>query len=318
MFGFLNIHKPKGKTSRDAVNHIQRMVRPIKVGHGGTLDPLATGVLVVAIGPATRLIEYVQAQPKTYRGTFRLGESSNTEDLEGEIKVLTEPPIPSRQDIERVRPTFVGSIRQIPPAYSAIKIDGKRAYKLARQGSELELSARTIEIYDLEVLSYEYPHLELEIRCGSGTYIRSLGRDFANALGTEAVMTSLVRTSIGDFRLEDALNLESLQPEALAPSLIQPDRALASHATITLDPTQLRQLQNGRPVGLPQISQNESSGPLAFDEQHRLQAILRPTERGWRVAKSFWDAHGTPPEKQVDPRSNIASEDSHTSNQTDL
>ncbi|MEC8505578.1 MAG: tRNA pseudouridine(55) synthase TruB, partial [Planctomycetota bacterium] len=91
MFGFLNIHKPKGKTSRDAVNHIQRMVRPIKVGHGGTLDPLATGVLVVAMGPATRLIEYVQAQPKTYRGTFRLGESSNTEDLEGEIKVLTEP-----------------------------------------------------------------------------------------------------------------------------------------------------------------------------------------------------------------------------------
>ena len=318
MFGFLNIHKPMGKTSRDAVNHIQRMVRPIKVGHGGTLDPLATGVLVVAMGPATRLIEYVQAQPKTYRGTFRLGESSNTEDLEGEIKVLTEPPIPSRQDIERVRPTFVGSIRQIPPAYSAIKIDGKRAYKLARQGSELELSARTIEIYDLEVLSYEYPHLELEIRCGSGTYIRSLGRDFARALGTEAVMTSLVRTSIGDFRLEDALNLESLQPEALPPSLIQPDRALASHATITLDPTQLRQLQNGRPVGLPQISQNESSGPLAFDEQQRLQAILRPTERGWRVAKSFWDAHGTPPEKQVDPRSNIVSEDSHTSNQTDL
>ena len=188
----------------------------------------------------------------------------------------------------------------------------------ARQGSELELSARTIEIYDLEVLSYEYPHLELQIRCGSGTYIRSLGRDFARALGTEAVMTSLVRTSIGDFRLEDALNLESLQPEALPPSLIQPDRALASHATITLDPTQLRQLQNGRPVGLPQISQNESSGPLAFDEQQRLQAILRPTERGWRVAKSFWDAHGTPPEKQVDPRSSIASEDSHTSKQTDL
>lgn len=298
MFGFLNINKPAGKTSRDAVNQIQRSVRPTKVGHGGTLDPLATGVLVIALGPATRLIEYIQDQSKTYRGTFRLGQSSNTEDLEGEIVMLDDPSIPTSEDIMQVLPSFLGPIQQIPPAYSAVKINGQRAYHLARQGSDPKLSARTVEIYGIELLRYEYPDLELEIRCGSGTYIRSLGRDLARALHTEAVMTSLVRTAIGNFSLETALDLNSFQGDQIASSLISPAEGLDKHPRIELDGEALRQLQNGRPLSIHDMPINtDQLHPLAFDQKERLQAILRPTPKGWRVAKSFWDSHGTPPLK---------------------
>ena len=298
MFGFLNINKPAGKTSRDAVNRIQRLVRPTKVGHGGTLDPLATGVLVIALGPATRLIEYVQAQPKTYRGTFRLGQSSNTEDLEGEIEILANPPIPTSDDISQILPTFIGPIQQIPPAYSAVKINGQRAYHLARQGSDPKLSARTVEIYGLKLLRYSYPDLELEIECGSGTYIRSLGRDLARALQTEAVMTSLTRTCIGNFSLETAMDLDSFQGDQIASSLILPAEGLRQHPRIELTTETLRQIQNGRPLSMDHIPMTEDPlHPLAFDGEGRLQALLKPTSKGWRVAKSFWDAHGTPPLK---------------------
>ncbi len=302
MFGFLNINKPAGKTSRDAVNQIQRWVRPTKVGHGGTLDPLATGVLVIALGPATRLIEYVQAQPKTYRGSFRLGQSSNTEDLEGEITVLQQPPLPTLEEITQVLPEFTGPIQQVPPAYSAVKINGQRAYKLARQGSDPQLSARTVEIFGLNILSYDYPNLELEIQCGSGTYIRSLGRDLARALGTEAVMTSLTRTAIGEFSLETAMELDVIQGDQIASSLLAPAQGLHQHPGLELDAESLRQLQNGRPLLLDRFAADETAPHLlAFDHDHRLQAVLKPTTRGWRVAKSFWDAHSTPPIKNPYP-----------------
>ena len=300
MFGFLNLNKPAGKTSREVVNQIQRLVRPVKVGHGGTLDPLATGVLVVALGPATRLIEYVQAQPKTYQAVFRLGQASNTEDLEGELTVLVDPPQPTRVQIEEVLPRFEGCIKQVPPAYSAIKIDGKRAYKLARGGKDIELSARTITVYALKLGAYTYPDLELEIHCGGGTYVRSLGRDIARELGTEAVMVSLVRTAIGGFELTKAIDAETLTSETLDPTILPPRLALADHPTFELNESQLRQLQNGRPVQLPDHpTTSEAPHILAFDHQQRLQAVLRPTEQGWRVAKSFWDAHGTPPQRSA-------------------
>ena len=201
MFGLLNVHKPAGITSRDVVNRIQRVVRPVKVGHAGTLDPLATGVLVICLGSATRLIEYVQRMPKHYRGTFLLGRKSDTEDIEGEIEVLDAAPQPSIDEIHAALPQFVGTIRQRPPAYSALKVGGKRAYQLARAGQEVQLAARPIEVYSLSLQHYEYPEIVLDIQCGSGTYVRSLGRDLADGLGTGAVMSALERTAIGDFDL---------------------------------------------------------------------------------------------------------------------
>ncbi len=140
MFGILNLHKPPGMTSRQAVDRIERLVRPDKAGHAGTLDPLAEGVLVVCVGPATRLIEYVQQMRKSYRGTFQLGCDSDTEDITGQVHALPDPPIPSRAAIEQAATAFVGTIEQCPPAYSALKVAGRRAYALARAGHKVELA----------------------------------------------------------------------------------------------------------------------------------------------------------------------------------
>ena len=207
MFGLLNLNKPKGLTSRDAVNRAQRITgKRVKVGHAGTLDPIATGVLVVCLGPATRLIEHVQRMPKRYRGTFLLGCRSPSDDVELEPKLLTDPPIPTREQVEAALPAFVGDIQQVPPAYSAIKLGGQKAYDLARRGDAPDLPPRPVTIHAIGVARYEYPELVLDIHCGSGTYIRSLGRDLAAALGTAAVMSELERTAIGEFRVEDAVD----------------------------------------------------------------------------------------------------------------
>ena len=225
-FGILNVDKPAGLTSRDVVNRIEGLVRNVKCGHAGTLDPLATGVLVVCVGPATRLIQYVQRLPKQYRAVFQLGRKSVTDDVEGDVELVAGAPEPTRVQIEAALPQFLGDVEQRPPAHSAIKVDGQRSYERARRGEEFELPARTITIHRLEILRYEYPELELAIECGSGTYVRSLGRDLAAALGTAAVMSALVRTAIGDFRLEDAVALDALTNSTLAEHLQPPIDAL--------------------------------------------------------------------------------------------
>lgn len=212
--GFLNIQKPSGITSFDAVKIVlgeildgKKFDRKIKIGHAGTLDPLANGVLVVGVGRALKLISYVQQQRKTYVAGFRLGFSSPSEDIETELTQLDAPPVPTRKEIESVLPEFLGEILQKPPIFSALKVNGKKAYDLARQGKTPELTPRPIQIYALKILEYDYPKLTIKIICGSGTYVRSLGRDIARRLGTEAVMASLTRTGVGCFHLEDALEI---------------------------------------------------------------------------------------------------------------
>ena len=202
--GLLNLNKPVGMTSRQAVNVVQRLAGPAKAGHAGTLDPLASGVLVVCVGGATRLIEYVQRMRKRYVGTFLLGRQSITEDTEGDVTELPDAPVPNWQEIEAAAQRFVGRIEQRPPAFSALKVQGRAAYKLARQGKPVVLVPRPVDIHRIEIQSYEYPELVLAVECGSGTYVRSLGRDLAETLGTAAVMSALVRTSIGSHRLEEA------------------------------------------------------------------------------------------------------------------
>jgi len=277
-FGLLNVNKPPRVSSADVVGWLKRLVRPAKVGHAGTLDPLATGVLVVAVGQATRLIDRVQQMPKRYRGTFLLGRSSPSDDVELPQTELPNPPIPSREALERAAAEFVGEIQQRPPAFSALKVAGKRAYDLARAGRPVELAARPVTVYELNVAQYEYPRLVLEIRCGSGTYVRSLGRDLAESLGTAAVMADLVRTAIGPFRVEDACDPRALTVEQLSAALIPAIRAVESLGVAALSDEEIAQLARGMPViaaaELRAIALAEAE-LAAVDSRGRLAAIVR-------------------------------------------
>jgi len=242
----LNLNKPSGMSSRQAVDCVKRLVKPAKVGHAGTLDPLATGVLVVCIGRATRLIEFVQQMPKRYLATFLLGHTSPTEDIEGEVIELLDPPVPSREQIEQACATFVGTIQQRPPAFSALKVGGKRAYELARRGQAVDLRPRAVTIYTLQLIDYEYPRLVLDVRCGSGTYIRSLGRDLAESLGTGAVMSALVRTEIGPFGIENAIDPRELTASVLRTAVQPPQAALGGLPSIVLDDFEIHAVAHGR------------------------------------------------------------------------
>ncbi len=288
MFGILNINKPAGVTSRDVVNHVQRIVRSkkVKVGHAGTLDPLATGVLVVCVGPATRLIEFVQQSEKTYRGTFSLGRTSDTEDVEGKVVELVDPPEPSIEQIENVLPTFVGEIDQRPPAYSALKVDGKRAYKLAREGKTVELKSRKIVIERIELVAYDYPRMVIEVTCGSGTYMRSLGRDIAESLGSGAVMSALVRNGVGAFRLSDACEMDELNADTIASHSQPALSAVRNLSSVELDEAEIRRISHGMSI---QNSNEFSTDKIAaIDSNGKLVSILvRKDERDLRPIRNF-------------------------------
>jgi tRNA pseudouridine55 synthase len=272
--GILNVAKAGGMTSRRVVDRVGRLVRPAKCGHAGTLDPLATGVLVVCIGQATRLIEYVQRMPKTYEGTFLLGRSSDTEDVEGTVVELIDPPQPTLSDVETAAAKLLGTILQRPPAYSALKVQGRRAYELARSGQAVDLEPRPIEVYCIEVMRYEYPELQLRIRCGSGTYVRSLGRDLAESLGTGAVMSALTRTAIGPFRLADALDVETLTPDELAAKLQPLRTAVEGIPSIAVNADERQTLVHGK------LLERRDAPPgdelAVFDESGKLVGLVRP------------------------------------------
>jgi tRNA pseudouridine55 synthase len=236
--GFLNIDKPQGLTSRSVVDHINRLLRERgfargslpKVGHAGTLDPMATGVLVVAIGHATRLIELVQSRPKTYLGSFLFGKRSDTDDvagqvIEGDAARASEL---TRAELDAALAGFRGRIEQVPPAFSAVRVAGRRAYKLARRGEAVEIPAKTVEVHRLDVVRFEPPELTLDIECGSGTYIRSLGRDLGERLGCGAVMSALVRTRIGPFEQSRAISISDFTAESVVSELL-PCAVAASH-----------------------------------------------------------------------------------------
>ncbi len=274
MYGLLNINKPPGKTSRDAVNRVQRLVRPVKVGHAGTLDPLATGVLVVCLGPATRLIQYVQQLPKRYIGTFLLGRRSDSDDTEGEVVELENPAVPTVDEVLAALPQFTGTIQQRPPIFSAINVNGKRAYALARAGKQVELAARPVTIHDLRVVRYEYPELVLDIGCGSGTYIRSLGRDLAESLGTAAVMSKLERTAIGDFSVESAIDMSDLTEDSLAKHLLPAEAAVRHLPAVELTADEVHKIGNGLTIERPE--HGFISDIAAFDAAGHLIAIVAP------------------------------------------
>ncbi len=215
MFGVLNLNKPPEKTSRDIVNIVQRIVKPAKVGHAGTLDPLATGVLLVCVGPATRLISLLQQAPKTYVAEFRFGQRSDTDDSTGTVELIPDPQPVSEANLRIALQSYVGTIDQVPPAFSAVKVKGQRAYAKARRGEEVLLSAKQVTVYSIDILEYAWPVAKLTIRCGSGTYIRSIARDLGQQLRCGGLMSGLERTAIGDFCVTKAVYAADLTAENL-------------------------------------------------------------------------------------------------------
>ncbi len=210
------IDKPSGWTSFDVVDRLRKMlkkangVKKLKVGHAGTLDPLATGLLICCSGPMTKRINEFQEAEKSYRATFRLGQTTHSHDAETEVVEEQDPSHIDEKDLEEVLKNYRGAIEQVPPAYSAVRVEGKRAYEEARKGKDVGLKARNVEVHELQLERYEVPRVTLFIRCGKGTYVRSLARDIGNDLGCGAHLEQLRRTAIGPYRVDDAYTIDEL------------------------------------------------------------------------------------------------------------
>lgn len=252
--GLLNIDKPKGITSHDVVARVRKLSGQRKVGHTGTLDPMATGVLLVCLGQATRLIEYLQSGRKQYRATVRFGVATDTLDAEGEIIAQREIASLTETQLRQILPLFEGEIEQTPPLFSALKKDGRPLYKLARAGQSVEVPARTVTIYSLEWLAWQPPDLTIDVVCSPGTYIRSLARDLGEAVHTGAHLVDLIRTANSGWSLSEAVPLADLEQEAAAGSTawqnhLQPlDRAVSHLPQVTLNQEEHDHVRHGRPI----------------------------------------------------------------------
>lgn len=294
MNGLLIIDKPLGMSSHDVVARARRLLREKRIGHAGTLDPLATGVLALCVGHATRLSEYLLGEDKAYEGVIRLGERTNTDDAEGEVIATREVPAIRDEDMRRLERQFSGEIAQVPPQFSAIKKDGKRAYAIARKGETVALEARTVTIHEMRLNAERRTEngergndavvlrstLSVSVRCSAGTYIRSLARDIGEALGCGGHLIALRRTQAGAFTLNDAVTLEQVEQaakEGRAEALLLPmDRAVADWPAVQLDEEQARKLLNGQRLALtPTLSLGEREQVRTYDPRNHFIAISR-------------------------------------------
>lgn len=287
LFGVLNLSKPAGMTSRDLVNRIQKLVRPAKTGHAGTLDPMATGVLLVCVGPATRLVTMLQEQPKTYVAEFTLGQTSDTDDSTGVVQMQPVVQPPTLDSIVECLRTMTGVISQVPPDYSAVHVDGQRAYALARSGQEVVLRAKEIEVHSIEILHYQWPILQLEIRCGSGTYVRSIARDLGQQLGCGGLMSALERTRIGTFAVTESLDVNKLSERNLNDHLCPAIRIVDALPKRDCSPEDVRNIQCGRRLvcddSLRQRLSSQGSGTqvaLTRCQETELLALAELTDDG--------------------------------------
>ena len=251
--GILVLNKPQGVTSMDMVRLAKRVTRVRRVGHAGTLDPIATGLLPICFGQATRLMEYLVDGRKVYRASFTLGAATDTYDALGEVTDRGDASGVTREDVEALLPGFTGAVTQKPPMYSAVKHEGKRLYDLAREGVEVDRPARDVVVHGIEILGWTPPTVELEVTCGRGFYMRTLGHDLGTALGCYAHLSALTRTSAGPFALADAHEPEELEAagEEWRQLLEPPDAALARLDAIVLEPAAERHLRNGQAVSVP-------------------------------------------------------------------
>jgi tRNA pseudouridine55 synthase len=288
--GVLVVDKPVGLTSHDVVQIIRRGTNIRRAGHTGTLDPRASGVLVILIGPAVRLSEYVSASDKRYQAVIRLGASTDTYDADG--RVLTTAPVNvTEQQFESALKNFVGTIEQVPPPYSAVKVKGKKAYEMAREGEEIELAPRTITVYNLELLEWAPPEAVIDVYCSSGTYVRSLAHDLGEVLGCGAHLVGLRRTKSGRFTLRDAVPLRKLREHFENSTwyqlLIPAAEALSDWPAIELNPDQVDSIRHGH-----RIPGDSSRGKNArgVSMQGELIALLEfdETSAEWQPKKVFF------------------------------
>jgi tRNA pseudouridine55 synthase len=271
--GLLVLDKPAGMTSRAAVDRVQRwFAKRTRIGHAGTLDPLATGVLVLCLGSTTRLVEYIQRMDKVYRTRLLLGAQSDSDDADGTIMPVSGAVAAAPAAVSECVAAFVGVLAQVPPAYSAAKVAGQRAYDLARRGEEVALSPHSVQIHALEILHYAYPYLELEVRCGKGTYIRSLARDIGERLGCGALVQKLRRTRIGPFTTEEALTLDA-DAETVHAHLLPAEMAVAQLPRLVLPDNERKRLEQGQAVAVaPQVLEKHTEVAV-FDAVGRLAAV---------------------------------------------
>lgn len=288
--GLLLIDKPAGMTSHDLVALVRRGASLKRVGHAGTLDPLATGLMLILLGDATRLSEYLVGVDKVYEAAVRLGLRTDTDDLEGEV--IEQRPLPtlSVETIEAALESFTGLIQQRPPAYSAIKIAGREAYKRARAGEEIDLPARPVTIYDIELLGIELPLLQLRVHCSSGTYIRSLARDLGESLGSLGTLNGLRRLRCGIHEIDAAISLDALNLRfadgSWTEALLSPAEALAELPQLLVSDSQTLELVHGRAIPAP----DDGHGPCcAIDSAGDLVAMLDHDAAAalWRPTKVF-------------------------------
>ena len=289
--GILLLDKPSGPTSHDMVMVVRRGAGQKQVGHAGTLDPLATGLLVICLGAATRLSDYMRGKNKRYRARVRLGQTTNTYDADGEI-TATSDAIPDRAAVEAALVKFRGPIQQRPPAFSAIKRGGKKAYELARAGEAVELEARPVEIYSLELLEWEPPEFTLDALCSAGTYVRSLAHDLGQNLGCGAHLTALRRTASGNFQLSEAVKLDDLQKAFETADwsryLRRADEAVADWPEVGLTAEAAARIQQGQPIPL-EDAQRADDYARAYNPAGKFIALLRADTRAgmWRPYKVF-------------------------------
>jgi tRNA pseudouridine55 synthase len=289
--GVLVVDKPVGLTSHDVVQIIRRGTNIRRAGHTGTLDPRASGVLVVLIGPAVRLSEYVSASDKRYQATVHLGSTTDTFDAEGRITSSASVENISEEQFEDALQQFIGEIQQVPPPYSAVKVQGRKAYERAREGEEIELEPRTIHVYSLELLEWNPPEAVIDVFCSSGTYVRSLANDLGTALGCGAHLVGLRRTKSGRFTLRDAVSLRRLQESFHVGDwykyLIPAAEALGDWEMVELDGDQVELIRHGHRVPAEPGSTGWVRG---ISQQGDLVALLELDEatNEWQPRKVFF------------------------------
>jgi tRNA pseudouridine55 synthase len=290
--GVLHVDKAIGPTSHDVVNVVRRLAGIRRVGHSGTLDPLASGLLILCLGKATRLVEYLVGLDKVYLAGIHLGQETSTYDREGQV--INEKPVSvSNQDLREVLGRFQGEIRQVPPMYSALKLEGQPLYKRARAGNYVDRPSRLVTIYDIHLLTWEAPILTVQISCSSGTYIRSIAHDVGQALGCGAHLSSLRRLQIGRYHVDEAASLEKMEIDGWQKHLRPIDSAAASLSKIILSNDEARKVGFGQriPVG----SKPEPDDTLivrAYDQQGYFVGILESVESHWQPRKIFYQQMG--------------------------
>lgn len=289
--GVLVVDKPVGLTSHDVVQIVRKGTNIRRAGHTGTLDPRASGVLVILIGPAVRLSEYVSASDKRYQAVVRLGATTDTYDAEGRV-TSSAPVTVTEEQFENALQQFIGEIEQVPPPYSAVKVKGRKAYEMAREGEEVELQPRRIKVYNLELLEWAPPEAVIDVYCSSGTYVRSLAHDLGEVLGCGAHLVGLRRTKSGRFTLRDAVPLRKLR-EAFELGtwyqyLIPAADALTDWPALELDHEQVEAVRHGHRV--PGEPPEKSTWARGVSEQGELVALLEwvPESNEWQPRKVFF------------------------------